>query len=126
MSASLLLKGSPAGLSDLGDGTVSFQNAALQGVKSISGGDAAGLPITATGAGGIDLVASAGNVAIASAATVALTGVGTAIRTGGAAAGTFTVAKNTAGAVAVAAYLPISVGGVNYWIPLCPTDPQTT
>jgi hypothetical protein len=68
MSASLLLKGSPAGLSDLGDGTVSFQNAALQGVKSINGGDAAGLAIVAGGAGGLLLnCATAGGVVVGAA-----------------------------------------------------------
>ncbi|NDD53233.1 hypothetical protein EBZ39_05065 [bacterium] len=64
MSASQVLKGSPAGLTASGDGSTSFQNAALTGVKSLTGGDAAGLAITATGAGGLDLLATAGGVVV--------------------------------------------------------------
>jgi hypothetical protein len=69
MSASQVLKGSPAGLTASGDGSTSFQNAALTGVKSLSGGDAGGLAITATGAGGLDLVcATAGGISVGGAA----------------------------------------------------------
>jgi hypothetical protein len=47
-------------------------------------------------------------------------------RTSGAAAGTITMAKNLVGAAVVANYLPITLNGVPYWIPLIASDPQTT
>lgn len=132
MSASQVLSGSPAAVDLVASAgqTASFNNATITGVKSLSGGDAAGLAITGFSAAGVDLVASAGNVAIVSALTppVVFSGAGTVLRTAGAAAGTFTLGKNAAGAVGVATYLPIAVGNppVNYWIPVLATDPQTT
>jgi hypothetical protein len=130
MSASSLLSGSPAAVNLVASAgqTASFNNATVTGVKSLSGGDAAGLTITATGAFGLNLVSTVDNVTIQSQTSppLLIDGAGSAVRTAGAAGGSFTVAKNAAGAVDIAAYLPISVGGVNYWVPLCPTDPQTT
>lgn len=94
MSASQVLKGSPAGLTADGDGSTSFVNAALTGVKSLSGGDAGGLAITATGAGGLDLLcATAGGVTVG--------GAGQLVGFHGAAP----VARTT-NAVAAAAFVP--------------------
>ena len=88
------------------DGSVEIQvNTSTAGGELLVGGTAAG-----------GLVGAAGKIAIGDATS----------RTDGAGAGTFTLQKNTAGAVAVQRYLPINVGGVNYWIPLCASDPETT
>ena len=75
----------------------------------------AGVVLTGAAAGALNSVA--GQVALGDANT----------RTaGGAAAGTFVLQKQVVGAINITRYLPISVGGVDYWIPLAAVDPQVS
>jgi hypothetical protein len=71
---------------------------------SFSGG-----PLTAAAGGYINMTADA-----------------SARQTAGAAAGTFVLQKNAAGAINVTDYLQINVAGTAYWIPLIDSDPETT
>jgi hypothetical protein len=93
------------------DGTVVLNRVAQ---SSIVLNAPAGVVLTGAAAGALNSVA--GEVALGDANA----------RNAGAAGGTFVLQKNTAGAINITAYLPISVGGVDYWIPLAAVDPQVS
>jgi len=123
MSASQLLSGTPAGVAimqvdtglvrSVGPGQLVLEatdatNGYVQLDPTVNVSFSGG-PLTAAGAGYINITADA-----------------SARQTAGAAAGTFTLQKNLVGAINVTNYLQISVAGVPYWIPLVPSNPQTT
>ena len=124
---------------------ISMAGGTLSGAVIISSGQADPTGLTLTNSvGSVNITTGTnGNVVVDPAGTgVVLIGGGNALpagvanligvsggvapRTAGAGAGTFALAKNTVGAVDVVAYLPITVGATNYWLPLMPSDPQTT
>lgn len=154
MSVSQILLGSPAGLAPEGGlnvpasqasvmGPTSFQNQAVSGVQSLTGGNAGGLAVVST-VGQLSLQAtnaaagyvsldpevnvsfSGGPLTAAAAGYINMTADASARQTAGAAAGTFVLQKSVAGAANVTNYLQINVAGVAYWIPLLAQNPQIT